>query len=245
MQKLNQVIAIEKGVKGRTYAAITELHKNAQKPDLYYGFNKSYTPKEDGNEQLPSESKKVVLRAEDVLRDVSDLFVDIMDVTATKDFANMTAKADITVKGNVLAKDVPVPYILFLEKQLTDLRTFIDKLPTLDESENWTKEASSGLFKTDKITTNRTAKIVKPIVKYEATKEHPAQTDLISVDETVGYWNTVKQSGAITRGDKRQLLERTEALLEAVKSARETANSVEAPEKHVGADLLAYIFVSV
>lgn len=240
--KLNQCIAIEKGAKNRVYSAITELHKNAQKPELYYGFSKTYEPKEEGSEQFPPETKKVMLRADDVLSETKTLFAEFLDITATKDFANVEAKADVTVGGNVLIKDAPVPYLLFLEKQLTDLRTFVDKMPVLDETDDWRRDEASGLFKTDPIKTHRTAKVSEPIVLYDATKEHPAQTQLITKDVIVGYWNQVKQSGAITRGEKRKLLERVESVLSAVKSAREEANSVEAPQKQAGSDLLAYIF---
>lgn len=242
MTKLNQVIAIEKGAKARIYGAITELHKDAQKPDLYYGFNKNYEPKDADGEALPPESKKVMLRADDVLAETRRLFTEFLDITAMKDFANMTATADITVGGNKLVVDAPVPYLLFLEKQLTDLRTFVDKMPVLDESDNWEKDEASGLFKTEPVKNHKTAKIVEPIVKYPATPEHPAQTDLISKDVIVGFWVQVKQSGAITRGEKRQLLERIEAVLNAVKAAREEANGVDAPAKNIGADLLGYIF---
>jgi hypothetical protein len=240
--KLNQVIAIEKGAKNRLYAAITELHKNAQKPDLYYGFNKSYEPKEEGGEQFPPEQKKVLMRSDDVLAETKKLFTEFLDITATKDFANVTAKADVIVVGNTLIKDVPVPYLLFLEKQLTDLRTFVDKMPVLDESDDWRKDDATGLFKTEPTKTHRTSKVQEAIVLYDATEKHPAQTQLITKDVIVGYWNQTKQSGAITRGDKRKLLERIESVLSAVKSAREEANSVEAPEKKVGEDILGYIF---
>ncbi len=240
--KLNQVIAIEKGAKNRLYAAITELHKNAQKPDLYYGFNKSYEPKEEGGEQFPPEQKKVLMRSDDVLSETKKLFTEFLDITATKDFANVTAKADVIVGGNTLIKDVPVPYLLFLEKQLTDLRTFVDKMPVLDESDDWRKDDATGLFKTEPTKTHRTSKVQEAIVLYDATEKHPAQTQLITKDVIVGYWNQTKQSGAITRGDKRKLSERIESVLSAVKSAREEANSVEAAEKKVGEDILGYIF---
>jgi hypothetical protein len=240
--KLNQVIAIEKGAKNRIYAAITELHKNAQKADLYYGFNKNYEPKEEGSEQFPPEQKKVLLRSDDVLSETKNLFAEFLDITATKDFANVSAKADVKIGGNTLIKDVPVPYLLFLEKQLTDLRTFVDKMPVLDESDDWRKDDATGLFKTEPTKTHRTSKVQEAIVLYDATEKHPAQTQLITKDVIVGYWNQTKQSGAITRGDKRKLLERIESVLSAVKSAREEANSVEAPEKKVGEDILGYIF---
>ncbi|MEZ5425761.1 MAG: hypothetical protein R2747_05815 [Pyrinomonadaceae bacterium] len=241
-KKLNQIIAIEKGAKNRIYSKITDLHKQAQKADQYYGFNKAYEPKDENGEQFPPEQKKVVLRSDEVLEELKDLLTEIMDITATKDFANMSAAADIKVGGKALAKKVPVPYLLFLEKQLTDLRTFVDKMPVLDEGEDWSKDDVTGLFKTDPISKHRTQKVSEAIVLYDATKEHPAQTQLITKDVTVGHWREVKQSGAITRAEKRKILERVESVLNAVKSAREEANGAEAPEKNIGADLLGYIF---
>lgn len=240
--KLNQIIAIEKGAKNRIYSAITELHKNAQKSDLYYGFSKSYEPKEEGGEQFPPEQKKVLMRSDDVLSEIRKLFTEFLDITATKDFANVSAKADVAIGGNVIIKDAPVPYLLFLEKQLTDLRTFVDKMPTLDESDDWRKDDASGLYRTEPTKTHRTAKVQEAIVLYDATDKHPAQTQLITKDVIVGYWNQVKQSGAITRGEKRRLLERIESVLSAVKSAREEANSVEAQDKKVGDAVFDYIF---
>ncbi|HEX5084517.1 MAG TPA: hypothetical protein VFY40_20945 [Blastocatellia bacterium] len=40
MSKLNQIVAIEKGVKSRVYGEITEMRKLSQKPDLFSGFSK-------------------------------------------------------------------------------------------------------------------------------------------------------------------------------------------------------------
>ena len=42
MAKLNQIIAIEKGIKSRVYGDLTELNKAIQKPDLFNGFQKTY-----------------------------------------------------------------------------------------------------------------------------------------------------------------------------------------------------------
>ena len=51
--KLNQVIAIEKGVKSRVYGEITEMHKTSQKAELFNGFAKNYRKKdEDGEDYL-------------------------------------------------------------------------------------------------------------------------------------------------------------------------------------------------
>jgi hypothetical protein len=242
MTKLNQIIAIEKGVKSRVYGEVTELHKEAQKAEPYVGFAKTYRKRDEEGEDFPPESKKVRLSAPDVLRRVAGLQTELFDVEATKEWANTAARADVVVDGHVVVKDAPVTYLLFLEKQLTDLRTFLDKMPILDDAEEWTVDPNTGLYRSARVSTHRTKKTPKVVVKYEATKEHPAQTELIYEDLVVGYWDTVKQSGALPAPRKQQLLERTDRLLRAVKMAREQANNSECARVAVGGALFHWLF---
>ncbi len=172
---------------------------------------------------------------------ISRLLTELMDVTASKDYANCHARADVVVEGQTLVKDAPVPFLLFLEKHLTDLHTFVDKLPNLDSADDWVSDPNSGLYKTAPIATHRTKKVQKPIVLYDATDKHPAQTQLITEDVLVGYWDTVKQSGALPLPRKRELLERLESLSQAVKFAREQANDAEATEQKIGGAIFAYL----
>ena len=241
MPKLNQIVAIEKSVKSRVYGDITDLHKSSQKAELFNGFSKNYRKRDEDSEDYPPEQKKVQLEANDLLGQISKLLTELIDVTAAKDYANCHAVADVIVDGQVLVKDAPVPLLLFLEKQLTDLHTFVDKLPTLDSADDWLADPNSGLYKTAPIATQRTKKVQKPIVLYDATDKHPAQTQLITEDITVGYWDTIKQSGALPLPRKRALLERIEALAQAVKFAREQANDAEAVEQKIGGALFAYL----
>jgi hypothetical protein len=227
MGKLNQIIAIEKGVKSRVYGELTDLNKVIQKPDLFNGFSKDYQKKDDAGEELPSEKKRVQVTVQDVLTTVDRGLSELFSVTARKDWSNCAAKADVKIDGQVLLPQVPVTFLLFLEKQLTDVRTLFNNLPVLDESEDWKGDVNSGLFKADAAQTHRTKKMQKPIVLYDATKEHPAQTQLLTEDVIVGFWSTVKMSGAMPKPVKHQLVGRVEVLLKAVKVAREEANNRE------------------
>lgn len=89
--------------------------------------------------------------------------------------------------------------------------------------------------------TTKTKKEQRPIVLYDATDKHPAQTQLITEDVSIGTWKTVKQSGAIPVPRKKVLLERVDKLLKAVLVAREQANSVEATDECVGAAIMGYL----
>lgn len=247
MAKLNQIIAVEKGIKSRVYGAITDLDKAIQKPDLFNGFAKSYQPKDDDGETLPPERKRVQHVVTDVLRTVARLSTEWMDVTARKDWSNTQARASVVINEGtankvVILADVPVTYLLFLEKQLTDLRTLVGRLPTLDDGESWQLDAESGLYKTEPVQTHRTRKVQRPLVLYPATAEHPAQTQIITEDVIAGFWSQVKQSGAMPRTKKEALEERVEALLQAIKRAREAANAIdEFAAPAVGSAIFGYL----
>jgi len=242
MAKLNQILAIEKGIKTRVYGEFTELHQATQKPGLMNGFHKSYQPRDEDGETYPAESQKVQHNSTDVLDRVAHGLAELFDITATKDWTNCTARADVQVDGRVLLKDVPATYLLFLEKQLSDLHTFLSKMSELDPGADWNADPGTGLFKTDPMTTQRTKKVQRPITLYEATEEHPAQTQLITEDVIAGQWLTIKYSGAIAPPRKKQLLARIEKLSNAVKFAREQANSIEATEKKLGREVFDYLF---
>lgn len=234
MNKLNHVIAIEKGIKNRTLASITTLYHSAQKPAAFDGHAKSYKPSNESGENFPAENKRVELRAQDMLREAAKTLSELFDITAAKDIANCKALADVRLDGKVLLEKVPATYLLFLEKQLTDFHTFVSKLPTLDQAQEWNSDKATGLFRTAPFYTIKTKKVQKPLVLYPATDKHPAQTQLITEDETVGQWENVKLSGAIQESEKKALVEKIEKLTKAVKVAREEANDAQATEVAFG-----------
>jgi sulfopyruvate decarboxylase TPP-binding subunit len=58
----------------------------------------------------------------------------------------------------------------------------------------------------------------------------------------IGYWRTTKYSGALPAARIKQLIERVESLLAAVKMAREEANGIEAEDMKLGKKVFAYLF---
>lgn len=240
--KLNQVIAIEKATKSKAHADLTEAHQQLLKPALLAGISRTYRPKDEEGERLPPESTRVQLRGEEVLRRTAEVLTQLFDVVATKDVANCEAKADVTVDGKVLLTKVPVTYLLFLEKQLTDLHTFVKKLPVLDPAETWVSDPAQDCWATEPVETLRTKKMPRNHVKAEATEKHPAQVEVYYEDITVGFWRTVKYSGALPARRVSELLERVEKLQRAVKFAREEANAVDAQSVKAGEAVFGYLF---
>lgn len=241
MPRLNQILAVEKGTKSRVFSEITSLNNTAQKPALFNGFSKTWKAKEDDGEMFPPESQRVQQNAREQLQTLSRHLTELFDVTASKDWANCHALADVVVDGKVVVQKAPATYLLFLEKQLNDIQTFVTNLPVLDPAEEWRFDEAANLYKSALTKTARTKKVQKPIVLYDATKEHPAQTQLITEDVVIGHWDTVKHSGALPPARKQTLLDRIEALIKAVKFAREEANGVEADKKQVAGAIFDYL----
>lgn len=241
--RLNQILAIEKGIKSESYATITGLYQAAQKPALFDGFDKTYQRIDDTDAELPSEQKKVQFTFKQILRSTRKAMSDLIDITARKDWTNCDAKADVKIGDTVLLPQVPATHLLFLEKQLTDLRAMTAQIPVLDPSEDWTPNPNAtGVHRSGITKTHRTKKVQRPIVKYDATDKHPAQTELITEDVLVGYWNLIKHSGAIPEPVRETLIERIDRVLQAVKQAREAANSIdEVAPPSVGDRIFDYV----
>lgn len=239
--KLNQILAVEKGVKSDTQRKVTEAYHTIQKNALLSGLSRTYQPIDDEGERLPPESTRVQVQGEDLLKQVGAALTRLFDVTATKDWANCAARADVKVDGSTLLEDVPVTYLLFLEKQLVDLHTFVAKLPVLDAAEAWTPDQSTDCWRTEPVKTTRTKKVPRNHVKAEATDKHPAQVEVYHEDIVVGFWTKVTFSGAVPQKRVNELLERVGRLQNAVKFAREEANGTEITYQRVGEKVLGYL----
>ena len=242
MPKLNQVIAIEKGVKTKTHASITAMYQKLEQTEQFNGIFRSYRPKDDEGDTRPEERKNVQITSVEIIAEVKETLADLFDVTATKDWGNTEAKADIVVNGETLIEGCPVSFMLFLEKQLTDIRTFISKMPILDPSQSWEMDETFGEYKAPSYETTSTKKIPQNHVVAEATENHPAQVQVYQTDEIVGYWRTQIYSGAMKRSERAEMMGRVEALMDAVKFAREEANGLKVENQQVGAKILDHIF---
>jgi hypothetical protein len=242
MSKLCQIVAVEKSVKNKAHQGLTEAYQKVQKSALLTGISRVYRPNDESGEQLPAESTRVQLNAQDVLKDVAKVLTELFDVTACKDYTNCFAHADVSVGEVVIAKDVPITYLLFLEKKLTDIHTFVSKLPTLDPSEEWTFDSNVGAFVSKPSETVKTKKVFVPLLLSPATDKHPAQVKEGFEDKTVGVWKTVKFSGAMPAQKVADMLERVERLQKAVKFAREECNTREVEQVKVGEKIFTYLF---
>jgi hypothetical protein len=230
--KLHQVIALVAGRKTAIQKLLTTLH-HGWRAERMMGITRTYLPKDQEGERFPSETKVLQLRVSDELAKLRDELSAFWDLVCMQEAANTEAKNHITVDGMVLAEDVPVSALLFLEKQLTDLATLLSAVPTLPIDKQWAEDKSNRCYISAPEETVKTKKVQRPLVLYPATPEHPAQTQLVTEDVTIGNWTTVHSSGAIPESEQHAMLKRVERLRDAVRVAREGANDIEAQPFHV------------
>src|SRR5262249_19093826 len=127
-------------------------------------------------------------------------------------------------------------------KQLAEVENFVNKLPTPDPAEEWTHDPNSGLLKSPASESLRTAKEPAVFVKYEATKEHPAQTEFFMKDVAVGTWRQGLYSAGIQADRKTAMLAGEKRLQAAAKLARAQATLTEVEGQRAGEAILGFLF---
>lgn len=242
MTKLNQIIAIEKDVRSRATKAREAAAADLAKGGPLTGISRIYKPRTEDGDQLPPEATRVQYTVDHVTENMTRHLGRLWNVTATKDWANAEATADVVVDGETLLVQAPASFLVWFEKQVVDLLVYVSKIPILDPAEVWTYDETSMVYRSEPAETVRTRKVPKVLVKYEATSDHPAQVETYMVDEPEGTWETTKFSGAIPAARKADMLMRLSRLVEAVKFAREEANQHTVIDRDVSAPVLAYLF---
>lgn len=242
MPKMSQVLGIERATRARVHRDVTTLVRIIDHPELFAGLVRTYKPVDDQGEQLPAETQRVQHKGEDILLDMRRLESDWFDTVATKEWGNTKTRADIKVGDELILADVPVGFLLFLQKRLDDLLTFLRRMPQLDPTEEWDMDRANGYYRSAVVQSQKMKKVPRSLILVEATERHPAQAETFHEDIVIGYWDRIRYSGALSGPRVDDLIRRTVQLRDAVIAAREEANSIEVTKQEVASPLLGYIF---
>jgi hypothetical protein len=243
VQQLHQLLAVRDGARSIAERAVTKAYHTIQRAEPLSGIQRTHERRFEDDAELPGEYKHVQVLAPTVVAEFSRALARLFDVTAAVDYTNQAATADVVVDGNILVHEAPAPFLIFLEKKLVDVRTFIEKLPVLDPAIEWNDPVAPGQpYRSRDVRTTSTKKVLRNHVKAEATDKHAAQVELYQEDVVSGWWTTVKLSGALPAAEVAAMRERVDKLIEAVKVARGEANMQPVEDPKPGAALLAYVF---
>jgi hypothetical protein len=244
MAKTAQLLAVVGGVVNETKARMAQLVHVATQPNLFEGSEITYQKRfeDDRSPDFAPQYKKVRITADELVKAAQEVLTRNWDLALTLDTANAKASADVIVDGKVLLEKVPVGHLLWLDKELAELQKLVEALPERSPALNWTEDGqAAGIAKADPVYQDKREKVPGKFVLYEATKEHPAQVQRVDKDDVIGRTTQVNFSGAVSAKRKEDLLARLTRVRQAVKMAREDANTVVAPDQHEGEKVFGYL----
>lgn len=243
-KSLAQVVAIEADVRKQVATRLGESRRGLDAQGMLEGLSAEYQPLIEDGEQLPPEGNRVQATVKEMIEATRDTLLDLFDTTAARDYTNSQTDtvADVRVGEDVLVRAAPMPYLLWLDRQLDDVETFVRRLPTLPADTEWELVEERGVYRSEPRETMRQVNVHKVITMAEATDKHPAQTQLVALPESVGRWTRRKYSGAVPPERREQILRRIRLLRRAVHTAREQVKRVDALDPAPGAAVLSYLF---
>jgi hypothetical protein len=246
--KLHELLAVETGLENQANKTRTDLVNTFDKKrHLFEEKRTVFTPLGEGQTVTEAQSDIQSTVAKE-LEWLQPYLSKALDASYQVSEANTIARADVVLedeKGTVLLQNVPATSLLELEKRLSELSALVAAIPTLDPAKGFTPDAQRGIgfFKARDVRKTRSKKEKVVLIKYAATVEHPAQTELIDKDVPVGTIEEQEWSGLMTPAQKSELINRVEIVSRAVRRARSRANEAEInKEAKIGAKLLGYIF---
>lgn len=247
--KLHELLAIETNLENQANKVRAELAQTFEKKrHLFEEKRIVFTPV--GENQAPqvesqSDIQTTVIKELDFL---APFITKALDASYRVSEANTAARADVRldIDGDpVLLQQVPATTLLELEKRLNELSSLLNAIPTLDPAKGFSPDfdRGNGIYQARKVNKSRTKKEKVVLIRYEATKEHPAQTELLDKDVITGGIQEQEWSGLVTPAQKSDYLSRLEILTRAVRQARSRANETEVQTSHkIGSKILGYIF---
>lgn len=231
MTKLYELLVVEPQLKTQAEVTRKELGNTFEKKrHLFEEKRKTFTAADEGAQPVVEEQSDIQSTIVDELKWLFGIWGKAIDTSYKVASGNTMAKADVVLDdGTTLLTGAPATALLELEKRASELQELISRIPTLDPAKGFQPDPDRGrgYYKARDVNKVRTRKVQKALVLYPATDKHPAQTQLVSVDEPAGRLLEQEWSSFITTSQKASMIERVETLRRAIKAALYRANDVE------------------
>jgi len=245
MTKLHEILAVEASKEKVANKLVQESIRTLGKENLFGGQVRRLVMLDTADDYLNGEERVALTTTVDENLDyLTKPIADYWDVVCQKDSANQTATSTITLNNKHITGQLPATFLLGMETKLNNLRKLYEVIPTLAPGITWDvdEQERPGTFKArNDVVSFKTEKDMEFKEASPATKEHPAQIAKLERTRNVGTFTTTRWSGMLTPLDKAQRLDRLDQLLNAVKQARQRANSVKVENAKVGKELLDFI----
>ena len=248
--KLHELLAVDTNLSNQANTTRQGLQDTFEKKrHLFTKKVVTFQPNTEGAQAKTEEQSDIQTTVAQEIKWISEHLMKAIDVGHQVDVANTLARADVVIEDldEPLLKQVPATSLLQLEKRIQEVMQLVKTMPTLDPAKGFHPDPNeAGLYRAREVKKHRTTKEQVPLVLYPATKEHPAQTQIISKDNVIGEITEQEWSAMTTPAIKSDILANCEKLLRAVKKARARANQQEiettSPEYRIGRKMLDFVF---
>lgn len=243
---LHELLAVEGDLEGTFKKVLDEAKVTFVKKDaLFHGYHRKLVMFDETDKtEYPDEVKELDETVINKLKYVFPTIERYFDALYQKESTNQLAKADLIVNGETIATGLPATFLLGMESRLRLVRDMLLVMPTLEPGIKWIADAQKG----ENVFTNepfeeriKTAKTFMHKVLYDATKEHKAQIE--KWEEVVPIGKFIRQiwNGKISSDEKSKMIGRLDTLIQAVKKARQRANTQEVDTTKVANKILSFI----
>ena len=238
MGKLHELLAVEKGVLGEASHITQETIKTFKdKKNLFEGQIRTFEPFEDLDDDkisynFPDENVPIITSVKDKLNYFFKSFADSANAIISKEETNLKATATVEIGGKEVTLGATT--LLSIEKMLNStMKKVLESIPTTTVTQQWKWSEEDQMYKSAEHQTIKMKKIAKPLVRYEATKEHPAQVDMVTEDVPLGKWHTTFISKEFSQKEASEILSRLSELTRKVTKARIRANQAKVEKTEV------------
>lgn len=241
MGKLHELLAVESDLasKAQTVLKISKGLFGAR--DQFLGKSLIFNAYAEDGPTAPDEVTDVANRVADSLAQIRRHWAKWVNASIQKEVTNQNTAATIELDGLSLPQ-LPAPALLNLENKLALLRDTLRAIPINDTLTTWTWDEQAQIWLSEPRYRQRTQKVRKSHLLHPPTTSHPAQVESYTEDVPVGEVETIIYSGMLQPVELRELLERLDETILAVKRARQRANNIDAENLQVAQSLLQYIF---
>jgi len=230
--KLHELLAVEQEKRSKAVKIAGETRKVfTEKRNLFQGQRRHFEPFEDESDEtsslgynFPDENVDIVTSVDKKLKYFYQHFSTMLAAVTQKEETNRTAEAELEIAGKKITLGATT--LLSIEKALNAImKEVLQSIPTTTTTQQWKKVGD--IYESQEHETVKMKKIQKPLVLAPATKEHPAQVQLVTEDVPLGKWHTTFLSAEYTPEEKSDILERLDELRERVAKARVRANQAQ------------------
>ena len=234
MPKLHEILAVEGSREQESRTRMGKVQRLFGNPAAFIGEITTTQMFDAAAPKPPDERRSFSTSVMRELRGMLSLSAAHYEVMFLKEASNQSARSDLVVDGEVLMTEMPVTFLLGLEKRLRSMREVFAAIPIADPSVDWVAAPEMGpdlIQAQHPVVQSKTQAEFVHKVLYEATDNHPAQIEKWTAQVPVGRITRKVWSGLWPQARKNALLKRMDALIEGALTARQRANEYAIPDE--------------